>query len=116
MYQKKERYKVMTDFEKLVKSIIRECEEDGEPVTREEAEEMAKMEVKAKGCKTYATKEEKKPRKQKTRKIDNEKLEILTLIAETLKSRGYEVSIEKEVALHFEDFTLRLVKHRPPKK
>ena len=31
-------------MEKLIAKIMAECEADGEPVTREEAEEMAKME------------------------------------------------------------------------
>ena len=33
----------MTKFEKLVKEIMEETAADGEPVTKEEAEEMARM-------------------------------------------------------------------------
>ena len=36
------------DKEKLINQIMAEAETDGEPVTREEAEEMAEMEIKAK--------------------------------------------------------------------
>jgi len=36
-----------TDKEKLITKIMKECEQDGEPVTREEAEGMAEMEIKA---------------------------------------------------------------------
>ena len=39
--------------EKLIEQIMKECEADGEPITREEAEEMAEMEIKAKGIKNY---------------------------------------------------------------
>ena len=84
MYQKKERYKVMADFEKLVKDIMKECEEDEEPVTREEAEEMAKMEMKTKEHKEYTkTGKPKQKRKPRERKVDNEKLEIIKVVAAT---------------------------------
>ena len=38
----------MMDKEKLIQQIMKECEKDGEPVTKEEATEMAEMEIKAK--------------------------------------------------------------------
>lgn len=108
----------MADFEKLINNIMKECEADGEPVTREEAEEMAKMEMKVKtNIKNYTSTEKvKKPRKPRERKVDSEKLEILQSVAEVLESKGHKVQIEKEVALHFGEYSLRLVKHRPPKK
>jgi hypothetical protein len=107
----------MKDFEKLVNSIMKECEADGEPVTREEAEEMAKMEMKVKtNIKNYTSTEKvKKPRKPRERKVDNEKLEILKIVAAALESEGHNVQIEKEIALHFGEYSLRLVKHRPKK-
>ena len=43
------------DKEKIIAKIMQECEADGEPVTREEAEEMAEMEIKAKGLKNYVS-------------------------------------------------------------
>ena len=39
------------DKEKLILEIMKEAEADGEPLTREEAEEVAEMEIKAKGIK-----------------------------------------------------------------
>lgn len=33
--------------EKLIARIMRECEKDGEPVTKEEAEQIAEMEIRA---------------------------------------------------------------------
>lgn len=41
------------DKEKLIAKIMKECAQNGEPVTREEAEEMAEMEIKANGIKHY---------------------------------------------------------------
>lgn len=105
------------DKEKLILQIMKECEADGEPITREEAEEMAEMEIKAKGIKNYVQAEvEKKAKKTKERKVDTEKKAILEELAETLKSLGFEPTMENEVALHFDNFTLKLTKHRPPKK
>lgn len=102
--------------EKLILQIMKECEADGEPITREEAEEMAEMEIKAKGLKHYE--QSTKPRKKTTRerKIDTEKLKILTLVKNALLNSGYDVEIEKEVALHFGEYTLKLTRHRPQKK
>ena len=58
------------DKEKLIARIMKECAQDGEPVTREEAEEMAEMEIKANGIKHYEKSD--KPRKttKKERKVD----------------------------------------------
>ena len=102
--------------EKLILQIMKECEADGEPITREEAEEMAEMEIKAKGLKHYEQSE--KPRKKPTRerKVDTDKLKILKRIKCLLEDYGYEVELEKEVALHFGEYTLKLTRHRPQKK
>lgn len=51
----------MMDKDKLIEKIMKECEQDGESVTREEAEEMAEMEIKANGIKHYEKSD--KPRK-----------------------------------------------------
>lgn len=95
---------------------MKECEADGEPITREEAEEMAEMEIKAKDLKHYEQSE--KPRKKPTRerKVDTDKLEILKRVKCLLEDYGYEVELEKEVALHFGEYTLKLTRHRPQKK
>ena len=102
--------------EKLILQIMKECEADGEPITREEAEEMAEMEIKAKGLKHYEQSE--KPRKKPTRerKVDTDKLGILKRVKCLLEDYGYEVELEKEVALHFGEYTLKLTRHRPQKK
>ena len=54
----------MDKKEKLILSIMKSAEADGEPISREEAEEMAEMEIKAKGITEYEQ-AEKKPRKKR---------------------------------------------------
>ena len=49
-------------LEKLAEQIFKEFERDGEPVTKEESLEMARMELGAKEIKNYAQAE--KPRKK----------------------------------------------------
>ena len=106
----------MKDFEKLVADIMKESEEDGEPVTREEAEEMARMELGAKEIKRYEkSAEPKKPRKPKERKVDNEKLEILKVVAAALENEGFSPEFENETAVQFENYTLKLIRQRPKK-
>ena len=68
----------MDKFEKLVLEIMKDFEDDGEPVTREEAEEIAKMELGAKEIKRYEKAETpKKERKPKERKVDMDKKYLL---------------------------------------
>lgn len=111
----------MDKFEKLVNSIMKECEADGEPVTREEAEEMARMEMGEKEIKRYEQAEKpKKERKPKERKVDAEKGFILVQVAELLNELGADISAiktETEIKFGYGDnsYTLKLTKHRPPK-
>ena len=53
---------------KLAQEIFNESIKDGEPVTIEEALEMAKMEFGAKEIKNYTQSAEKKPKKEKKTK------------------------------------------------
>lgn len=75
--------------EKLAKKIQEECEKDGEPVTWDEALEMAEMEIKSKSCRRYEQKEkpkeqEKKEKKRHTVKISDEKKELFQTILANL--------------------------------
>lgn len=112
----------MDKFEKLVKEIMAEAEEDGEPVTREEAEEMAKMELGSKEMRRYEkANTPKKERKPKERKVDEEKKLLITAIAECLTDSDVDnisVKNESEISfnLHNDYYTIKLIKHRPPKK
>lgn len=106
--------------EKLIEKIMKECEQDGEPVTREEAEEMAEMEIKANGIKRYEKSD--KPRKavKKERKVDETKKRILMDCKVLLEGLGAEiVSVKTETEISFtfegEEYGLKLTKHRPKK-
>jgi len=111
--------------EKLILSIMKEAEADGEPITREEAEEMAEMEIKAKGVKLVNQAKEKKERKPKERKVDNEKKKILDSIRVLLEGMilnsgnrpNIEMKNETELSFAFgvNNYTIKLIKHRPPK-
>ena len=108
------------DKEKLIARIMKECEQDGEPVTREEAEEMAEMEIKANGIKHYEKSD--KPRKavKKERKVDATKKQLLMDCKILLESLGAEILGEKtetEVTFTFEreENSEKLIKHRPNK-
>lgn len=111
----------MEKFEKLVIAIMKEAEADGEPVTREEAEEMAKMEINANSERRYEMKEEKKERKPKERKVDMDKKYLLDhcytrLMAET-NAHDFNIKTETELSFIFNgsEYTLKLTKHRPKK-
>lgn len=111
----------MTAKEKIVLQIMEECEKEGEPVTREEAEEMAEMEIKANGIKRYEKSD--KPRKKNTRerKVDETKKRILMnckVLVEGMGGDLVSVKTETEIRFAFEgaEYTLKLTKHRPPKK
>ena len=107
-------------LEKLTEKIMKECEADGEPVTRKEAEEMAKMELKASGNRHYEQSD--KPRKavKKERKVDETKKRLLTdckVLLEGLGAQTLSVKTETEIVFLFngDEYSLKLVKHRPKK-
>ena len=113
------------DKEKLILQIMKEAEEDGEPVSREEAEEMVEMEIKAKGIKNYTqSKPTKKKSAPKPRKVDNDKAFVLEYLRKGLvllpNFNSTEIKVENEVKLHFKyngaEYSVTLTKHRPPKK
>lgn len=104
--------------EKLIARIIKECEKDGEPVTREEAEKMAEMEIKAGGMRRYEKSDT--PRKPSTRerKVDEKKKHLLGCCRVLLEGLGSQItSIKTETEISFiydgEEFSFKLVKHRP---
>lgn len=70
------------DREKLIISIMKDLD-----CTREDAEEVAEMEIKAKGMRRYEKAEEQKPRKKREIKLDEEKVEILDYIMGALIGR-----------------------------
>ena len=105
--------------EQLITRIMKECEQDGEPVTREEAEEMAEMEIKAGAFKHYEQSD--KPRKpaKKERKVDTDKKYLLDLLIAAINAETCIKNVKTETEFSFEfgdnEYSVKLIKHRPKK-
>jgi len=110
------------DKEKLILSIMKSAEADGEPISREEAEEMAEMEIKAKGITEYAQAKEKKPRKKREVKKDAVKMALVRQLAKFLErdiSDYVEVTNDQrtiEFVFNGENYSITLTKHRKAKE
>lgn len=103
--------------EKLIARIMRECAKDGEPVTKEEAEKMAEMEIRASQNRRYEKSETPRRLSTKERKVDETKKRILTNCRILLEGMGAAVTstkTETEVTFTFEgeEYSLKLIKHR----
>ena len=105
-------------FEKLVLDIMKEAETDGEPITKEEAEEMAKMEMGAKEIKRYEKAETTATKKKREVKKDPEKIAIIEKIFNFLLTNGFDNAIIKneQREITFGDYSLTLTKHRTKKE
>ena len=109
-------------LEALANKIMKEYERDGEPITFEEAVEVAQMELNAKNLKNYTQSEEtvkKKAEGKKTRekKVDTEKADILKIITDALNDKGYNAritNVDKYVEIG-DTILINLIKHRPKK-
>ena len=111
--------------EKKIERIIKECADDGMPVTRAEAEEMAEMEMGAKEVEHRGAVAEKAERKPKVRKVDETKKKILNnirVLVEGMQLNAGEptnTAIKTETELTFtycgDLYTLKLTKHRAKK-
>ena len=85
-------------LEKLAKQIFDECTKEGEPITMEEAQEMAQMEINAKDIKIGARATEskaKKEKKQRIAQVSDEKQKIFKDIVNFLQ-KNYDISVEKD--------------------
>jgi len=108
----------MANLEKLAKQIMAEALADGEPVTMEEALEMAKMEVGAKesGIDKVAPNPAEK-RKRKPVAPDAEKVEIIKkfydFILTNLDESATIINVQREIT--FGEYSIQLIKHRPKK-
>ncbi len=104
-------------LETLAKKIMKEAEADGEPVTFEEAVEMAEMELKAKGA--GIDKVQPAERKKRTAPPpDAEKVEIIEKLYNFLLTNGEDSAIITNVQreIQFRDYSIQLIKHRPKKE
>jgi hypothetical protein len=102
-------------MEKLIQEIMKDLD-----CSREEAEEVAKMEVKAKGLKRYEQAEKPRKKAERERKVDEVKKEIIDeLVACISKNVGKVTKVKTETEIDFvyadEDFTLKLTRHRKKK-
>ena len=110
----------MDKKEKLILSIMKSAEADGEPISREEAEEMAEMEIKAKGITEYAQASEKKPRKKREVKKDATKITLIKRLADFMQEIATNVEITNdqrtiEFIVMGENYSITLTKHRKKK-
>lgn len=114
------------DKEKLIKQIMVECEKEGEPVTREEAAEMAEMELRAKkDCRRYENDKTTRKKPQREKKIDAEKVAIIDFIVSflkcskliTAKNTIMIVNPQKEITFSIgeNNYSVTLTKHRNKK-
>lgn len=99
-------------MEKLIQEIMKDLK-----CNREDAEEVAKMELKAKGLKRYEQSDKPRKKVEKERKVDQEKKEIIDeLVACINKNIGkvLEVKTETEIKMTYNDteYTVKLIKHR----
>lgn len=108
----------MDKFEKLVQEIMHDAEKENEPLTRQDAEEIAKMELKAKKIKRYeGNKVGKKQNKPKTVKVSNEKQELFNKILTFLQENYENVDIinqNKLISVKIDDkkFKIDLIQQR----
>lgn len=102
-------------MEKLIQEIMKDLK-----CSREDAEEVAKMEQKAKGLKRYEQSDKPRKKVERERKVDQDKKEIIDeLVACINRNIGkvLEVKTETEIKMIYNDteYTVKLIKHRPKK-
>ncbi len=111
----------MKEKELLADEILKEALKDGDEITYEDALEMAEMEIKARQIKRYEKSNAPKKKAVRERKIDYEKKEVLdSLIDGFMKKYPRTVKVKPESEFSFtlneSEYTVKLIKHRPPKK
>ena len=111
--------------EKLFKSVAKDIDDGSDDeICSYDVIDIIKTEQKVKesGCDRHYVQGDKPKteRKPRERKVDNEKLALLEMLASGLTDSNIEVTFENEVKLHFNyngsSYSVTLTKHRPPKK
>ena len=109
----------MNDFDKLVDKIMKEFAKDGEHVTREEAEEIARLEIKAKANDKRYEQSKPKNKTPRERKVDKVKKHLFEVVVSALEGEVENGLMKNEVEYSFdykgERYTFKLTKHRPAK-
>lgn len=85
------------------------------------SDEMKEIEEKNKKMRRYVKSDKERKKSTRERKVDNEKKFLLEIVADSLEKSNISITERKtETELKFSynsnDYTLKLTKHRPPKK
>lgn len=108
----------------LALEIMEDAKKDGEFLTLEDAQEMAVMEIKARDIKNYTKSDAPRKQTKRERKVDANKKFLLAMLYNGLdpdEIDGLELG-EKTNEAEFDftywgnSYTVKLIKHRPPKK
>ena len=108
----------MTNLDISREEAIQLIEDDENDEIGEEGEAMTK---KAKTLKRYEKSEKERKKTTKERKVDEEKKFLLDILAATLNAseptENLSIKNEAEISFNYHNnsYTLKLVKHRPPK-
>ena len=110
----------MTKIEKLAQEIMFEAEQDGEPVTKDEAVQMAKMELGSKAIRRYEKSDNPRKKSTRERKIDPDKAFLLNLLYNSIDCESVtlgEKHNEADFPLTYNgrEYTVKLIQHRLPK-
>lgn len=117
IYKSREELIIMAKTkDELVNEIMLECKALGEPVTKEEAEEMAAMELKANTNRHYEKSTEPRKKAERVKKVDTEKVDIIKLLDKALKDGGFDTTIVNEQGeITFKNFSVKLIRHTKKK-
>lgn len=104
----------------LAVEIMKDAEINNEPITLEDAMEMAEWELKEKAHRRYEKSDTPRKKSERVRKVDPDKLFIIESLDDCLCDIADNVGERKnESEIHFEyndsKYTLKLIKHRAPK-
>lgn len=104
----------------LALEIIEEFKKEGEVTTFEEAIEMAKMELNEKANRRYEKSDTSRKEAKRERKVDPIKADLADRFIVAIENYGGTVApLKTETEIHFElgedNYTLKLIKHRPKK-
>lgn len=120
-----------TQIDALALEIFKQEKAEGTPVTMEEAQEMAKMELNAKQISRYEKSDTPKKKGVRVKKVDPIKREIITTITNNLCRCWFDELGDDQSEPHFiqvtnpekyidffvgsDHYTITLTKHRAPK-
>ena len=112
----------MKKLEDLAREIMAECEKDGEPISYDDALDMAKMEQNARGMSNAGRKvSEKTDKKPRTVKTSDEKMQLFAKIREFLGENYENVEVLNEnklicVKSGEKSFKIDLIEQKKTKK